>query len=1046
MNNFRHTARDYENQYVTQINREASHTELGAYESAEQALRREASRFKICLDGDWSFFYAERIDDLPEITSINEWNTIPVPSNWELYGYGKPIYTNILYPFSPDSNESYLLKPDDASVNVHEQYNPPYVPSDNSVGVYRRSFVLPEDFEGRDVFINFGGVEAAYYLYVNDKPVGYSQDSKLPSEFDVTGFVSPGENTVTVVVLRFCDGTWMEDQDYFHISGIYRSVYLYAKPQVRIRDFFVTAKPYEHSHGGNLTARVFVNRTKGFANFKIKLEVYDSDENLVASETRGIEKLSGYGYKGSRPPVSESAFFSLELENVLRWSFDEPNLYTVVLTLLAPDGTAVDFESCRTGFRSVDIHNNIVRLNYKRVIFRGVNRHEHAFETGRAVTREHMIKEIKLMKQLNFNAVRTCHNPDSPLWYELCDEYGLMVVCEANLETHGVEAGITYNPEWAEAMLERGRRMALTYKNHPCIVSWSLGNESGYGPNHAAMANWIREYDHSRLVQYESAYPPHITSDIKCTMYPSIDKILDMIADNNDRRPIVMVEYAYQISNATGGYDNFFKLTEKYDIFQGGFVWDWQDKCLPAKTTDGKTFFAFGGDFGEGIIDWECPVFMCANGVVLPDLRPKPCALEIKQGQSPFIIERAEAPGFGGVVSGNPNRYVLKNRSHSVAVEELNVEYTLIHFGKPIKTGRVSEFDKEGCDYFFLVDADTDGYSNEVFINFSVKTAVDYPWAEKGHELSCFQFELKGSKPFINQPVKTKGLSYRLEDSNIFVAGENFSLSFDCKENLLKDYVVDGAKQILSIGQEQFFRAKSGLYLGEKWFGICEEAWKALAPGSLTRIPQGYEVFANENSVIVTFTNKIVGEKGLILSCVTYKVNSDGSVDVDLAVDIDGNYIHVPRVGLSLVIPGGFEKIMWYGRGPNESYCDRKLAAPMGLYESTVEGSHFPFVPVSHNGTHADTKSLVLSSPASALKICGAPFYFDCHHNTVEDYCEAMHEHQLTRREEVYLYIDAAHAGIGGDMAWSTQINEKHLVPAGKYQHGFTINPRNEEV
>ncbi|HZJ57847.1 MAG TPA: glycoside hydrolase family 2 TIM barrel-domain containing protein [Clostridia bacterium] len=1044
-----HKKPDYHNQYITQINRAPAHFPWSAYESADQARLGGDSKFTFSLDGEWDFLLVDNPESMPAgfnqpDAELSEWGKIKVPGNWELQGYGKPVYVNTLYPFKDKVGEKYLLdigKKKD--YDIYQRYNPPYVPEENACGIYRRSFTLPESFGDRSVFINFGGVESAYYLWINGHPVGYSQDSKLPSEFEITEYLNSGENIITLAVLRFCDGTWLEGQDYFHLSGIFRSVNLIAKPVLRIQDFKVDARPCGNG-GGIINAHCFVNRTEGFADSSVRLSLFDEKGRLLAERTKPVDTTSpimgmgsGWGFKGMRP-ISESAFFELEVDDVLPWDFDRPNLYRVVFTLIDGVGDEKDFEALNIGFREVSIENNVIKLNGKRIVFRGTNRHEHFWLTGRTVSREHMIEEIKLMKRLNFNSVRTSHYPDDPIWYDLCDKYGLMVVCETNLETHGLGGNLTNNPEWAEAMLERARRMVLIHKNHPSIVSWSLGNESGYGAGHAAMANWIREYDDTRLVQYENNDPGLIASDIKCTMYPTMELLDYMIADNNDRRPIVLIEYAYQITNSSGHFEQFNRLAEKYEIFQGGFVWDWQDKCLPAVNEDGETFFGFGGDWGEDLTDWVCPYYMCANGIVMADLTPKPSGLELKQAQSPIIIEPDE-----GVCGG----YIARNRTQSMGFDELTLEYEILVHGERIDGGDIHLPIADGpCgDIAFRVDlSPVEDETDEVYINIRVKTADDYLWAKKGHEIANYQFEIKGPAPMVPKMSADGGdLSIEEADNLLTVKGQDFKVIFDLEENTLHSYMRKGKEYILRSGVENFDRSRTGLHLESKWWGESDDLWPSFMPGKLKRNPlaMDYGISQREGSARIAFTNRIDGDKGSIYSRVSYTVYRDGDIGVSAAIDIDSNYVHLPRVGLGFIAPEGFNTLHWYGRGPGESYCDRKLAAPVGKYSSSVEDTHFPFVPVSHNGSHADTRWFTLEDEdGSRITVKGSSFSFDVHHNTVEDYWNNYHEHELVRRDEVYINIDGAMAGIGGDMAWSTQLDPKHKVLADKHQFEFLMS------
>ncbi|MBN2655990.1 MAG: hypothetical protein JXR86_02945 [Spirochaetales bacterium] len=1055
-----HFKRDYQNQHISQINRMPSHT-----------LRQEKDENHenwMSLNGIWEF----QLLDSPETLSSGElgtWGSIDVPGNWELQGYGKPTYLNTLYPFIDRKDVPYLLEISTNETSIHQRYNPPFVPDDNTVGLYRKDFEIPVLWLERDTIIRFEGVEAAFYLYVNDIPVGYSQDSKLPAEFDISPYIREGSNRLLVAVLRFCDGTWLEDQDYWHLSGIYRNAGLWSRPKKRLRDMKLDGLA-ESKGDGRLEGWVSVNRTEGFADCSIQLQLYDRNGEILADKVSSISQDSpifgmGTAWKARKPfSLSGTAHFSISLCGLEYWNTDAPVLYDARVNLLGRDGERLDSQSVKVGFRTVKIENNIITLNGRRIVFRGVNRHDHSYRGGRKVTREEMIAHIRLMKQLNFNAVRTSHYPDQPLWYDLCDEYGLMVVCEANLETHGVAGRITNDPEWTEAMMERARRMAQTHKNHCSIISWSLGNESGYGPGHAAMAGWLREYDSTRLVQYENNDPGPLGSDIKCSMYPNMEILMDMIADNRDRRPIVLVEYVYQIANTTGNFEQFFQLTEKYEIFQGGFVWDWMDKCLPAYTKEGKEFFGFGGDFGEELIDGECPFYMCANGVVLPDLTPKPSAWEIKQGQSPFIIK---------MLNRKNGAFLLINRSQNFDLTCLDVAWSIQNKGIIDVTGMAeikSIIDVESGvrdnllndDYstepsgfnrivenehcFFINPALLNSGKPEDYVNCRIVLNTDTPWAEKGHELASFQFELKGPPLMENPPARLSGKSIKMKRNGygITVEGDGFLYGFSNEGELRTVKTAEFAFELKG-GDDSFLRSRTGLHLEEKWWGKIQEIWDSFLPEKWTvkketaqtaLSPQGESAHINSTCVHD-------GPKGKILSEKCWVVFTDGSIDLRVNYHCDHSYEHLPRLGMGMILPDGFGEIRWYGLGPNESYPDRKLSSRVGLYRKKVEETHFPFIPVSHNGSHSETRWLELKrDDGTFINIKGQNlFSFTVHHNSSEDYRKVLHEHELIRRNETFLDLDAAMAGIGGDMAWSSELNEKHRVSAKK-SHNLSLTFR----
>jgi beta-galactosidase len=1034
--------RDWENQEVTQINRELLHAPWGAYESLKQALScdRNASANVLSLDGQWKFHLAESPETVPAGFwnagfNTSKWADIQVPGNWEVQGFGKPIYTNVIYPFHLNRDEAYLQKPSLAGANTDERYlmNPPFVPRSNPTGCYVRTFKRPAAWKNKSIFIDFNGVESAFYLWLNGKPVGYSQDSKLPCQFDLTPFVQSGVNTLAVQVMRWSDGTWLEDQDYWHISGIFRSVRLVAKAPIHLRDWFIQATPDEHGEGAVCRAEVHLKERAGYADHTVRLQLFDAQGKQVACEER--RQNLGWPVPGHK---EYGITFVLKLDSVKKWFPETPTLYTAVLTLIAPDGTEVDCESCRAGFRRIDIRKNVIHLNGVRMIFRGVNRHEHAFETGRCVSREHMRREIIAMKQLNFNGVRTCHYPDDPAWYDLCDELGLCLVCEADLETHGVTGLLSNNPSWAGAYLERAVRMVMVHKNHPSIVSWSLGNESWKGPNHAAMANWIRYYDSSRLVQYESAAPEAIISDLRGWMYASPHDIINMLADAADQRPIVLVEYLYQIRNSGGGMVIFNELLERFERFQGGFVWDWQDKCLVARDAKGRPFPGYGGDFGEDVVERTNPLHMTCNGVVLPDLTPKPVAYEIKNVQSPVQI---------AATWGRQDRFKLKNRHQAGDTSGYALACKVLEDGEVIRAMKLpmpvvqpmkdADFEvdlakllpvkKPGCEYH---------------LDFQVTLAKKTPWAPAGHEIYHTQFALPCAGPaeakdaaIVPAMLSTTVEAYR-------ITGQGLAVVFDRKTGLITSCEKNGVAYLCQGALENLSRPQTGLDTDKGWGPY--DLWLPFAPDKLVRHAGATSAYTlPDGRVRVEVASTLVSSASPhgIRGETVYTISGEGRIRIDMRLDIDRNFQHVPRVGLSLVLPAGFETLEWVGRGPGENYSDRKDHTLLGRYASTVKDQHFPFIPPSECGGHEETRWVKLGNAKGRTLLIEspAPFHFDARHSSVADYRNAAHDHELPRHKEVFLNLDCRHAGIGGNMGWSTHTDEKHLVPAGSYGFRFTL-------
>ena len=1038
--------RDWENQDVTQINREQSHTPWGAYETGDQALRcdRDNSANVLSLDGAWKFHLAPAPDAAPENFWMPDfdrtaWSSIQVPGNWEIQGFGKPIYTNYMYPFHTDRDEPCLQKPSQAGASADERFRmrPPFVPRENPTGCYVRTFELPAAWTGKRVYVNFNGVESAFYLWLNGRAVGYSQDSKLPAEFDLTPFLKPGVNTIALQVMRWSDGTWLEDQDYWHISGIFRPVRLVAKPQIHIRDWFVQATPAAHGDGATLTVEVELKEQSGYADYTVRLELFDAAGQRVTSAEQK-QNLHPPWVNAARKEAGIT--FVLEVPAVEKWTPETPCLYTTVLTLLAPDGAIVDIESSRTGFRRMEIRNGIITLNGVRMIFRGVNRHEHALKTGRTVSREHMRRELAAMKRLNFNAVRTCHYPDDPAWYELCDEYGICLVCEANVETHGVYGLLSQSPAWGQAYLERAIRMVLVHKNHPAIVSWSMGNESWKGPNHSAMANWIRYYDPTRLVQYESSSPEAIISDLRGNMYAQPDQIINMLADARDPRPIVLVEYLYQIRNSGGGMYWFAELLERFARFQGGFVWDWQDKCLVAKTMDGMEFCGYGGDFGEDLVERTCPKHMTCNGVVLPDLTPKPVAYEIKNWQSPIQITAVH------VESG---KFRLRNRHHAVGTGGYTLAYKLLEDGTCIREGTLqmppatpmSDADfaldlnallpkkKGGCEYH---------------LNFHVALAKAATWASAGHEIYRTQFNLPcgGAPAAAMTAPAAQSLNLAATATEYRISGDDMTVVLDRRTGLLTRCEKGGICYLVEGAVENVCRPQTGLDTDPHW-GFYD-LWLPLTPGKLSRQPGGTTAHVlPDGSIRVVVASQLVSSAcpHVIRNETSYTLSGGGAIRMETEINIDRNFRHVPRIGIGLVLPAGFETLEWYGRGPGENYCDRKDNTLLGRYTATVTEQHFPFIPPAECGGHEDVRWVKLTNRAGrGIRVeSPAPFHFDARHSSVQDYWKAPHDHELARRAETFLNLDYRHACIGGNMAWSTVVDDRHLLPATCYRFRFDV-------
>lgn len=1031
-----HTRREFEDPAVLAVNRVDAHTRWGAFESESAAARMSVgdSPFMLCLNGTFRFRLYDTPDDVDEFyrTDYDEraFCDIHVPANWEVEGHGEPIYTNVTYPFKPEDGGDALIE---SGAGKPLSFNPPHIPHKNPTGCYRKWFSLPESFVGRRAVLRFEGVETAYYLWVNGRPVGYSQDSKLPSEFDVTDFIQPGNNLIALEVVRFADTTYLEDQDYWYLSGIYRDVWLISKPLHHIFDINAQVRFDPAFRAGDVRCDVRVSRVPHYADCRVRARLYDAAGVLVASGESPV--AASAEYRNDARPSAATARINMHVDNAAAWSPESPALYTLTATLIDPDGMECDFEKCRIGFKDIRISGGVLYMNGKRLVLFGVNRHEHCLEHGRAVPEEHLKKELREMKRMNINAIRTCHYPDSPRFYELCDEVGLLVICECDIETHGVAGQLSHDPAYAPFYVERAMRMALNYKNHACIYSWSLGNESGCGANHAAMYGFIKEYDPTRICQYEAGRPGKNQSDIRGDMYAQYSDILKMLSDTRDDRPIILVEYLYQIRASGGGLERFMELVDKYERFQGGFIWDWQDKGLIGTAPDGRSFPAYGGDFGESFVEDNlktgAPPFMTNNGIVLSDLTWKPVAYEVKQAYAPVWIKRPERHS-GWEAELPEGEYEVVNRCHVRALSAFSATAYLRENGrtiaqrpfelpelKPHERARI-KFDfpherRAGCEYSLEI---------------SIAQKCD------GYEAARWQFDLASGEAQAVNSLHTGAPLEVISAQNAYtVKGEGFELELNKATGAIIALRRAG-NEYLSGGLPCFDRPYTGLDATKGWGWYATYAKLRNAELRMTSM----NVYSNAQAALVDI-EYVLGGVARSTARVSYTVYADGTIRADFSAHIDKSLGGVPRAGLEFTVPAGFERLDYYGYGPGGSYPDMMLAGAPGEYESTVTAQHFPFNPPSECGGHEKTRWLQLKNERDAtLKIASqAPFHFDAHHNTIADYKLARHDQELPRRPETILHTDAAHEGIGSNMAWSTAIDADKWLCGGDFAHSFVI-------
>ena len=1016
---------DWENPRIVERNREPAHTTLAVYPDEKSALKYERmkSPWILMLNGEWKFKLCRNPKSVPEgfyrvDFNAESWDDIPVPSNWQMLGYDKPIYVNVRYPFPPD---------------------PPRVPRDwNPTGLYRRWFIVPDEWSGRKIFIIFEGVDSAFYVWINGHKVGYSQDSRLPAEFDITPYVHPGRNLVAVEVLRWSDGSYLEDQDMWRLSGIYRDVYLYCTPKIHIRDFFVRTIFDSEYRDAELKLRINIKNysDREAGPLIIEAQLYDEDGSIVFDESlrRKLERLK---------PRHEVAF---EVKSVVRkpkkWSAETPYLYTLVLTLKKADGEIIEAESCKIGFRQVEVKDGQILINGVPVLLKGVNRHEHDGERGHVVTVETMIKDIKIMKRFNFNAVRTSHYPNHPAWYDLCDKYGIYVIDEANIECHGLAniQCVPYrkepanDPEWLHAFMERVIRMVERDKNHPCVIMWSLGNESGYGPNHEAAAGWIHRYDPTRPVHYEGAIhlpgkaPQSI--DVLSVMYPSLDRLAEMAEDPEEDRPLIMCEYAHSMGNSTGNLKEYWDLIRRYKRLCGGFIWDFIDQGLKRRTGDGKEYWAYGGDFGDEPNDGN----FCINGLLWPDRTPKPAMWECKKIQQPVEVEPVD------LESG---KLRIINRYNFTDLEALDVFWEIAEDGDMIQRGRLVKMSvppHESCIVTIPFIRPKIKPGAEYWLTIRFKLAEDTLWAEKGYEVGWAQFKIPFKTP-PNPKVRVKDMpSLRLEEEeDIKIHGRNFTLTFDGKTGRISSLLFRETELVRKGPRLNVWRAPTdndAPRLAPKW----REAGLDRLRHRLDRIEA--EELSSKHVKVKVKTTLLDMETARFRCEYVYRIYGSGDIIIDTDVKPLSDLPPLPRIGLQMIIPGEFNMFTWYGRGPHENYCDRNEGAPVGVYSGTVDEQYVPYIVPQENGNKTDVRwaSLTNSSGLGLLAVAMPRMEVSVHHYRTEDLDKARHTYELKRREDITLNLDYRQSGLGGGSCGPDTL-PKYLVKPEHTQFSIRLRP-----
>ena len=1024
--------RDWETPMSVQINKVKAHSPLKAYRNLDDALQKENAQKRL-LNGKWHF----KLFDKPEAVDSSffktqigqDWVSIDVPSNWQLQGFDKPIYCNLKYPFT---------------------VNPPFVPSENPTGCYRTEFSIDEAQLALRNHIIFEGVNSAFHLWCNGEWVGYSQDSRLPSEFDLSPYLVVGKNRLAVMVIRWSDGSYLEDQDMWWLSGIFRDVALLSKPQTYIRDVFITPNLDACYRDASLSIKTAIDAPD---NYQVSVQVFDGREPICDVYTQNTNNKR-IDEKGGWDDV---VFHSIPIENPKKWSAETPNLYRCIVSLHNEQGSVVDVEAYDIGFRKVEILLGQLCVNGKPLLIRGVNRHEHHPENGHAVSESDMIADIKLMKQNNFNAVRTAHYPNHPRWYELCDEYGLYVVDEANIETHGMfpMGRLASDPQWTGAFMSRYTQMVERDKNHASIIIWSLGNESGYGASHDAMYGWSKAFDPSRPVQYEGGGANTPATDIICPMYARVDTdikddavpkyaIKKWLSLPGETRPLILCEYAHAMGNSLGSFDDYWQAFKEYPRLQGGFIWDWVDQGLSKKDENGTHYWAYGGDFGDEMNDRQ----FCINGLLFPDRTAHPSLFEAKYCQQ--HLQFTLVPQENSKTQNKFELSVFSDYSFRSTDNEKLI-WQLLKNGVACEQGEFILNLAPQSSSVLLIKLTTEFEKGAQYhLNIDVALIDDCSFASADHVVATEQFALANkfslAPPTISKLAAQAAPKVVESEDDINIHGSTFSLNFNKKTGLIEQWLSSSDQNdkpiLASAPVDNFYRAPLDNDIGvSEADNLDPNAWQArwlrAGIGNWQRSCSEITCYTSSQDARVTclFTYEF---DGAVCAQTKWSYTIDNSGDLHLNVDVNLSEAlpPLPRIGLSLALAKQANtRVKWLGLGPFENYPDRKAAARFGYYNEALIELHTPYIFPTDNGLRSDCKRLELAP----LTVEGE-FLFAVSAYSQNQLNDAKHTCDLVPDKVIHLHIDHQHMGVGGDDSWSPSTHKEYLLERKQYTYSLTFS------
>jgi beta-galactosidase len=1034
--------RDWENPGIIGLNKEDPHASFISYDDRESALEgviANSTNF-LPLDGTWKFNLVKSPDQRPfwffkDDYDTREWDDIEVPSNWEMKGYDVPIYVNITYP--------------------HEK-NPPFIKHDyNPVGSYKRFFKVPSEWKNKEVFLHFGAVASAFYVWVNEQLVGYSQDSKTPAEFNITKYLKSGRNSLAVEVYRWCDGSYLEDQDFWRMSGIQRSVFLHARPKVYIEDFFAVGDLENNYRDGSLKLNVRLKNTTDKAyEMLVNVSLFDGQQSLFSE----LKKVAVSG---------ENVEMDIEksLPEIRKWSAETPDLYTLLITLQKADGEILECVGSKIGFRKVEIKNSQLLVNGVAIHLKGTNLHEHHDVNGHVIDEATILKDIRVMKSHNINAVRTSHYPQQELWYDMCDKYGLYLIDEANIESHGIgynkDITLADKPEWADAHSARMRAMVERDKNRPSVIIWSLGNEAGDGNNFLNNYKWTKERDVTRPVQYERAEKSTNTTerhtDIVCPMYSRIEYLEKYALDPKNDRPLIMCEYAHSMGNSTGNLQDYWDVIEKYPKLQGAFVWDWVDQGILTTDENGEKYWAYGGDFGEEGVPSDGN--FCINGLTWPDRTPKPGLAEVKKVYQYVGFDPVDLNG--GLIR-------IRNKYDFTNLSVFSFEWEVTADGNILQSGNIPLPDIKpgnGLDIMIPMDKIIPEPGTEYFLNLRMTRSEEWNLVPEGHVYAYSQFRLPVGKSKV--PLVQDGLPMlqtNTSGKDLEVAGTDLKVVFDLEKGRMISLSFKGKELIKKAPEPDFWRPPTDNDYGyrmDRRLGI----WKKAGERSIITKADIRQPEIGKVLVVLRYDILDPGDKKIAGYSSAYTILGSGDIIVTNSFEkVSAGIPEIPRMGMQMQLPSEFGNLKWFGRGPHENYSDRKTSALVGLYESTVAAQYVPYIRPQENGYKTDTRWLTLTNDdGTGLLVTGNPFICFATLNNIHDDFESpgklseyrkdaksanTHTNDIVPRDLINLNVDLGQMGVGGDDSWGAPIHPEYRLLERGYEYSFRLRPivRDDDV